>query len=189
MRSQYSRACLIAKFYRPGRWSVAAILEEHAFALELVAREIPVVAPLVIAGTTLSEHGGYHFALYPKRPGRTPELEDRETLRRLGRFVARIHAVGGLQRFRHRRALDIESFGRRPSRYVLDNDFVPADLHATYESVVNDVLERVESAWRRAGTLSMIRVHGDCHAGNILWTDDGPHFVDLDDACMRRILS
>jgi Ser/Thr protein kinase RdoA (MazF antagonist) len=177
-------SCLIAKFYRPGRWSVAAILEEHAFALELVAREIPVVAPLVIAGTTLSEHGGYHFALYPKRPGRTPELEDQETLRRLGRFVARIHAVGGLQRFRHRRALDIESFGRRPSRYVLDNDFVPADLHATYESVVNDVLERVESAWRRAGTLSMIRVHGDCHAGNILWTDDGPHFVDLDDACM-----
>lgn len=175
---------LVAKFYRPQRWSDAAILEEHAFALELTEREIPVVAPLVIEGATLCEHGGYRFALYPRRPGRTPELEDPETLRWLGRFVARIHAVGALEPFEQRRSLDIESFGRHPARFVLQSGFVPEDVRAAYESVVADVLKRVASAYDRAGNVRTIRVHGDCHSGNILWTDDGPHFVDLDDACM-----
>ena len=175
---------LIAKFYRPERWPDAAIGEEHQFALELVEREIPVVAPLVIGGRTLHEHDGFRFALYPRRPGRSPELEDRDTLRWLGRFIGRIHAVGALKPFRHRPALDIESFGREPSRFVLDNDFVPVDLKETYRSVVDDVLGRVVRCYQRAGTLANIRLHGDCHAGNILWTDQGPHFVDLDDARM-----
>lgn len=175
---------LVAKFYRPGRWSERALLEEHAFAIELTAREIPVVAPIDTGGQTLSTHGGFHFALYPKRPGRTPELEDPETLQWLGRFIARIHAVGALEPFKHRPAINIESFGRAPLRYVLEHDFVPAELSATYESVVEDVLSRVERAYERAGPVRALRLHGDCHSGNILWTEEGPHFVDLDDARM-----
>jgi Ser/Thr protein kinase RdoA (MazF antagonist) len=175
-------AQLVAKFYRPARWSDAAILEEHEFALELVEREIPVVAPLASDTRTLNEHAAYRFALYPRRPGRSPELENRDTLTWLGRFIGRIHAVGALKPFVHRPLLDIESFGHEPSRFVLDNDFVPPDLHATYRSVVDDVLERVARCYERAGRVKTIRLHGDCHAGNILWTEEGPHFVDLDDA-------
>jgi Ser/Thr protein kinase RdoA (MazF antagonist) len=175
---------LIAKFYRPGRWQDAAILEEHGYALELAEREIPVVAPLIISGKTLHEHAGYRFALYPRRPGRSPELENLDTLRWLGRFIGRIHAVGALQSFAHRPVIDIDSFGREPSRYVLENDFVPVDLRETYRSVVADVIERVKRAYARAGKVPSIRLHGDCHASNILWTGDGPHFVDLDDARM-----
>ena len=177
-------SALVAKFYRPQRWSEAALREEHAFALELAAREIPVVAPLDTGGETLSQHGGFHFALYPKRPGRTPELEDLDTLHWLGRFIARIHAVGALAPFEHRPEIDIESFGYAPLRYVLEHDFVPAELRATYESVAEDVLGRVERAYDRAGDVRDIRLHGDCHSGNILWTGEGPHFVDLDDARM-----
>jgi Ser/Thr protein kinase RdoA (MazF antagonist) len=175
---------LIAKFYRPGRWPDAAILEEHRFSLELAEREIPVVAPLVLGGGTLHTHGGYRFALYPRRPGRSPELEDTDTLRWLGRFIGRIHAVGALRSFVHRPAIDIESFGSEPSRFVLENDFVPADLRDTYRSVVEDVIGRVRRAYQRAGRVPAIRLHGDCHVGNILWTGEGPHFVDLDDARM-----
>jgi Ser/Thr protein kinase RdoA (MazF antagonist) len=175
-------AQLVAKFYRPARWSDAAILEEHEFALELVEREIPVVAPLASDTRTLNEHAAYRFALYPRRPGRSPELENRDTLTWLGRFIGRIHAVGALKPFVHRPLLDIESFGHEPSRFLLDNDFVPPDLRATYRSVVDDVLERVARCYERAGRVKTIRLHGDCHAGNILWTEEGPHFVDLDDA-------
>jgi Ser/Thr protein kinase RdoA (MazF antagonist) len=175
---------LVAKFYRPGRWPDAAINEEHEFALELAGREIPVVAPLAISGHTLFEHAGFRFALYPRAPGRTPELEDRDILRWLGRFLARIHAVGALKAFAHRPHLDLASFGRAPARYVVEHGFIPRDLLATYESVVEDVLGRVERAYERAGAVRPIRLHGDCHAGNILWTQEGPHFVDLDDARM-----
>ena len=177
-------SALVAKFYRPARWSEGALREEHAFALELAEREIPVVAPLACAGSTLFEHGGFHFALYPRRPGRTPELEDPETLRWLGRFVARMHAVGALRRFEYRPTLDVVSFGREPFRFVMEHDFVPDELRATYASVVEDVLERVERAYERAGRVRSLRLHGDCHGGNILWTAEGPHFVDLDDARM-----
>jgi Ser/Thr protein kinase RdoA (MazF antagonist) len=152
--------------------------------LDLARREIPVVAPIARAGESLFEHGGFQFALYPRRPGRTPELEDADTLRWLGRFIARIHAVGALEQFEHRPALDIETFGAEPSRYVLEHEFVPRELRETYRSVVDDVLRRVELAYERAGRVRTLRLHGDCHMGNILWTDEGPHFVDLDDARM-----
>ena len=175
-------SALVAKFYRPARWSDAAILEEHEYGLELAQREIPVVAPMAVNGATLFEHAGFRFALYPRRPGRTPELEDHETLRWLGRFIARIHAVGALKPFEHRPAIDIATFGRQPYEYVISHDFVPADLRATYASVVDDVLDRVERAYERAGSIRSLRLHGDCHSGNILWTEEGPHFVDLDDA-------
>jgi Ser/Thr protein kinase RdoA (MazF antagonist) len=175
---------LVAKFYRPQRWSDAAILEEHAYALALAEREVPVVAPVETGGTTLHTHAGFRYALYPKRPGRTPELDDPETLVQLGRFIARIHAVGALQPYEHRLTLDIETYGRAPFAFVMNGDFVPQELRDTYASVVEDVLMRVERAYERAGGVQYLRVHGDCHAGNILWTEAGPHFVDLDDTCM-----
>lgn len=175
---------LVVKFYRPGRWSDPAIAEEHAYALELVERELPVVAPLVVGGETLHRHAGFRYALYPRRGGRSPELADLETLLQLGRFIGRMHAVGALATYRHRYTLDVETFGRVPYRFVMDGGFVPEDLRVTYASVVEDVLARVEACYARAPRIATIRVHGDCHAGNILWTDDGPHFVDLDDTCM-----
>jgi Ser/Thr protein kinase RdoA (MazF antagonist) len=178
---------MIAKFYRPQRWTKAAILEEHAYALQLAAAELPVVAPLVFAGRTLHEHAGFMLALYPRQGGRTPEFEDEDTLRWLGRFIARIHAIGALGDFEHRPEIGWEEFGEAPVRYVLDNDFVPPDLRVAYESTVRDVLERVRNRWNDAGAFGTLRLHGDCHAGNILWTPGtpgGPHFVDLDDARM-----
>lgn len=180
--SEHGSESVVAKFYRPQRWSEAQILEEHAYALELAAAEIPVVAPLAFGGKTLLAHAGFLFALYPRRGGRTPEFEDEDTLRWLGRFIARIHAVGARSRFRHRPVLDIKSFGAEPSRYILDHHFVPDDLREAYETTVDDLLGRLERCWDAAGPMAMMRLHGDCHAGNILWTDDGPHFVDLDDA-------
>ena len=175
---------IVAKFYRPQRWSRDAIAEEHAFALELAQAELPVVAPLVFNGQTVHAHAGFLLALYPRQGGRTPEFEDEDTLRWLGRFIARIHAIGDLDEFQHRPQIGWEEFGETPVRYVLDHDFVPPDLRAAYETTVLDVLARVKNRWQDAGRFGTLRLHGDCHAGNILWTDAGPHFVDLDDARM-----
>lgn len=175
---------VIAKFYRPGRFSDAAIGEEHAFAAELVDREIPVVAPLAIGGETLHHTAELRFALYPNRPGRAPELEDPDTLRWLGRFIGRIHAVGRTRRFRHRPELTIARLGEETSRFLLASDFIPVELKAVYGSVIDDALVRIRACFERAGPYRPLRLHGDCHPGNILWTAAGPHFVDLDDCMM-----
>jgi Ser/Thr protein kinase RdoA (MazF antagonist) len=204
---------LVAKFYRPGRWSRDAIQEEHAFALELAGAELPVVAPLRDEditgaplrdeditgaplrdvdtagappgpgpGATLREHRGFLFALYLRQRGRAPELEDRETLVWMGRFIGRIHAIGALHAFQHRPALDVRTFGEEPAGFVLDQGFIPPDLRPAYETLVRQVLAQARECFQRAGQVSHIRLHGDCHVGNVLWDDDGPHFVDLDDA-------
>jgi len=175
-------APVVAKFYRPGRWSDAQILEEHAFVRELAGREIPVVAPLEFGSRTLLEFGAYRFAVYPKRGGRAPELEDRKTLEWIGRFVGRIHAVGALRPFVARPALDIESFGLEPRDWLLGHGFIPPDLLEAWKSVAGLALEGVRRCYQRAGDVATLRLHGDCHAGNMLWTDDGPHFVDFDDS-------
>ena len=176
---------IVAKFYRPGRWSDAAIREEHDFALELAEREIPVVAPLRDAqGETLHHHEGFCFALYPRRGGRWPDLDKPDNLLWLGRFIARIHAVGAIEPFQHRPVLGIEHFGEESYRYVLEKGFVPAELHLPYRSLAEDVLRQVRACYQRAGEVHNIRLHGDCHPGNILWTDAGPHFVDFDDCRM-----
>ena len=173
---------VVAKFYRPGRWTSEQILEEHAFTLELAAREIPAVPPLVMAGRTLHEFEGFRFAVYPRRGGRAPELDDPETLEWLGRFIGRIHAVGALTPFVHRPALDIETLGEEPAEYLLTQNLIPDDLHAAYESVLDQVLDGVHETFDRCKPARALRLHGDCHPGNVLWTDDGPHFVDFDDA-------
>jgi Ser/Thr protein kinase RdoA (MazF antagonist) len=175
---------VVVKFYRPRRWRRQAIEEEHAFALALARAEAPVVAPLVLRGKTLHEHGGFLYAVYPRRGGRTPEFEDAETLRWLGRFVARMHAIGALEDFAARPAISVREFGELPVRHVLEQDFVPDDLRVAYETTARDVLDRVRACWDAAGPFRTLRLHGDFHAGNVLWTDAGPHFVDLDDARM-----
>ena len=173
---------LVAKFYRPQRWSTDSILEEHAFALELESYEIPVVAPLTDEhGQTLLEYGGFQYAVYPRRGGRTPELDQKNTREWLGRFLGRIHAVGAADRFEHRPQLDTETFGHEPRRYLAEHDVIPADVRDSYLAAVDQALERVEQVLEAAGPMRRIRLHGDCHPNNILWTPAGPHFVDLDD--------
>ncbi|MFN9775878.1 MAG: serine/threonine protein kinase [Burkholderiales bacterium] len=173
---------VVAKFYRPGRWSDAQILEEHRFTAELAALEIPVVAPLAAAGTTLHDHEGFRFAVYPRRGGRAPELDDPDTLAWIGRFVGRIHALGAIAPFEHRPTLDVESFGREPRAWLLEHDAVPPELLPAWRAAADQCLDAVTAAFERVGATRTLRLHGDCHAGNVLWTDDGPHFVDFDDA-------
>ena len=178
-------APVVAKFYRPNRWPDEAILEEHAFTLELASREIPVVAPLADeAGHTLHEFEGFRFALFPRRAGRTPELDDPDTLEWVGRFIGRIHAVGAITPFLHRPTLNIESFGDEPLHFLMGHGFIPSDLELSYRSVAEDVLARVRGCYAQTARITTIRLHGDGHAGNILWTEAGPHFVDFDDCRM-----
>lgn len=179
---EQGHASVVLKFYRPGRWSEAQILEEHAFAAELTAAEVPVVAPLVLHGATLHQAAGFAFSVSPLRGGRAPELDDPDVLEWIGRFLARLHNTGAERPFAHRPMLDIASFAEEPADWLLRHQAIPLE---------------VESAWREAYEAALpllrrtldgmegaaIRLHGDCHPGNILWTPDaGPHFVDLDDA-------
>lgn len=176
---------IVAKFYRPGRWSDDAILEEHAFAWELAEREIPVVAPLNGPdGATLHQHAGFRYAIYPRQGGRWPDLDNLDNLLWLGRFIGRIHAVGAVRPFAYRPTLTAENLGVESCDYLLAEGFIPRELVPAYESVARDLLGRVRTAFAEAGKVRHIRLHGDCHPGNILWTDTGPHFVDLDDCRM-----
>jgi len=172
-------APVVAKFYRPGRWSAAQIEEEHAFARELAEREIPVVAP-----SHQGTFGGFVFAVYPRRGGRTPEFDDPKVLEWIGRFMGRIHAVGSTRKFVQRESLTPKSFGHDPRAYLLGTSFIPADLLDAWKAITQQALQLVDACYERAGSVDTIRLHGDCHPGNILWTEDGPHFVDLDDARM-----
>ena len=171
---------LVAKFYRPARWSRAQILEEHAFALELAAAEIPLVAPLERNGTTLFEHGNFLFALYPRRGGRSPEPGNIAQLEWLGRFIGRIHAVGSVARFTARPRLSVQLMGRDSVDVLAGGTWLPDYVRANFLDACGRLLDAVESAFDSCQPQS-IRLHGDCHPGNILWTDAGPHFVDLDD--------
>ena len=175
---------LVAKFYRPGRWSDAQIREEHDFVADLAAREIPVVAPLALddSGATLAGFDGYRFAVYPRRGGRAPELDDPDTLERIGRFIGRIHAVGAVAHFAERPALDVDSFAVEPRDWLLAHGLIPPDLLPAWRSIVEQAIDAARRAFDRAGDIRIQKLHGDCHAGNVLWTDDGPHFVDFDDA-------
>ncbi|HET6603170.1 MAG TPA: serine/threonine protein kinase [Xanthomonadaceae bacterium] len=175
-------AALVAKFYRPSRWSDAGILEEHGFAAELAAAELPVVAPVDVAGATLHRHGGYRFALYPLRGGHAPEPGDRDTLRYLGRVLGRLHAVGAVRRFQHRPALTVDRYGRDPVAVLLAGDWLPPHLVESFRSIAAAVLVAVQARFAQAGAVTTLRLHGDCHAGNLLWREDAVHIVDLDDA-------
>ena len=177
---------VVAKFYRAARWTDEQILEEHSFVNELAELEIPAVPPLAFDGTTLHSFQGFRFAVFPRCGGRPPELEDRATLEWLGRFIGRIHAVGAVRPFAARPAIDIESFGVEPRRWLLEHGFIPVDLQEAWIAAVDHALAGVRRCYERAGDVASLRLHGDCHAGNVLWIEDGPmrgpHFVDFDDS-------
>lgn len=192
---------VVAKFYRPGRWSHAQILEEHTFASELAAEEIPAVAPWTLsidseAGrvpvtlhgqpATLAEarfpEDTYRFAVTPRRAGRAPEVEDPATLEWIGRLLGRMHMVGSRQPFAHRRTLTTATFGWAARDWLLAHGNIPPEVLPDWQRAVEAALEAVDAVFARVGTVAHVRLHGDCHAGNVLWSDAGPHFVDLDDA-------
>lgn len=175
---------LIVKFYRPHRWSDEAILEEHGFALELESHEIPAVPPLLFEGRTLHQYQGYRFAVFRRQGGRTPELDQPGVLEWIGRFMGRIHAVGARAAFTERGTLNINSYGIQPREWLLAHGDIPDELRQSWAGISAQALEGVEQCYQRAGSPQLLRLHGDCHIGNLLWTDDGPHFVDLDDSRM-----
>lgn len=172
---------LIVKFYRPQRWSDAGILEEHAFASELVQADLPVVAPMSFAGATLHEHAGFRFAVFPSVGGRAPEPGDRDGLRRVGRTLARLHLVGRRHGFQHRTALSIENYGVGPVQSLLNDDWLPMHLVEPFRAITAQLLVTIEQVWQRAGDVARLRLHGDCHYGNLLMRDDEILLVDLDD--------
>lgn len=174
----------VLKFYRPGRWSDAAILEEHRFSQELLDNDLSVVAPQVLAGTTLHHHGGHRFAIFPMQGGHAPEPGDRETLRQIGRTLGRMHAVGARTPFSHRGTLNVQQHAIDSVSYLLDADWLPAELEENFEALCDLLIDQVEDAWADCGDFKTLRLHGDCHPGNILWRDGQPHFVDLDDTMM-----
>jgi Ser/Thr protein kinase RdoA (MazF antagonist) len=191
----------VLKFYRPGRWSDEQILEEHAFAIELAQHEIPVVAPIALVATpnmqarvsVLGEHatlavmdaqaGTHRFAVTPRRAGRAPEFDDPRTLQWIGRFLGRMHAVGAAKAFRDRSAFNIANVGFAARDWLRDHDTIAADAQRPWDTACDAALLEVQRLFDAAGDIRQLRLHGDCHAGNLLWTDAGPHFVDLDDAC------
>lgn len=175
---------LIAKFYRPGRWTDEAILEEHQFAAELSAQEIPIVAPLQISNHSLHHYQGFRFALFPRQGGRMLELDNLEHLEWMGRLIGRIHAVGAKQKFVHRIQLNTESYGRKPYQFLIENHFIPEHIKHNYCLTVDAILEKIDQCFHYVDNVTYLRLHGDCHAGNVLWRDEGPHIVDLDDCLM-----
>jgi Ser/Thr protein kinase RdoA (MazF antagonist) len=173
---------MVAKFYRPERWTDAAIQEEHAFSAELVAADISVVAPLMINEQTLHHDEALRFALFPMQGGHAPEPGDKETLIHIGRALGRLHSVGASKNFSHREKLGIKNKAEEPVHYLLEAHWLPPALEDNFIALCEQLIDQIENAWQRAGNFETLRLHGDCHPGNLLWRDDTVHFVDLDDA-------
>jgi len=173
---------VVTKFYRPGRWSDEAILEEHSFSTELANADIPVVAPLTLHGKSLHHSGNFRLSVSPCKGGRAPDLDNEDLQRQLGRLVARMHLLGEMKPFSHRPILDIESYGYQSCDYLLEERFVPESLVGAYEGIVRHLFDNIAACFERAGTFREIRLHGDFHPGNVLVAGDRLHIVDLDDA-------
>jgi Ser/Thr protein kinase RdoA (MazF antagonist) len=186
---------VVAKFYRPSRWSDAQILEEHSFAHELAAEEVPVVAPLPLQRAhgaaielrligeppTLALADAMRFSVSPRRAGRMPELDNEDTLTRIGRFLGRMHAVGRRGRFQHRQRLDLDTYGHGAIATLMAADGLGPEHRERWQAAAQQVMGQIEARFDAIDGLRWQRVHGDCHPGNLLWTEAGPHFVDLDD--------
>ncbi len=174
---------LVAKFYRPNRWSDEEILEEHQFSQELADAEIPVVPPLkLVNDETIMRWNNFRFSLFDCHGGRAPELDDEDHLMWLGRYMARIHNIGAIKKFEHRPTIDCQSFGYDSLTFLSDSPYIPDSLKPAYEAIAKHVLDASQEVFDRHQNVEHIRLHCDCHPGNILWTDDGPHIVDLDDS-------
>ncbi len=169
---------LVGKFYRPERWTNAAILEEHAFTLELEQAEISVVTPISINEQTLFNHEDFRFSLFRRQGGHPPNLENEDDLEVLARTIGRMHALGRVHSFQHRRGLDVDTMGRASREFLLASPFIPPDIYQAYESTTEHLIDRIAPLFN---DLPVQRIHGDCHMGNVLWRDNTPHFVDFDD--------
>jgi Ser/Thr protein kinase RdoA (MazF antagonist) len=175
---------VIAKFYRPGRWTNQQIQEEHDYCYELVEAELPVVPPIRNnQNISLFEHGDFRFSLYPRKGGRAPELDNYDNLLILGRFLGRIHMIGASSSFKFRPTINSHSYGHESVEYIKQH-FIPAELKIAYETLTDDLLKIIDSIMSEASDVKYIRAHGDCHIGNMLWRDDLPHFIDFDDSRM-----
>ncbi len=175
---------VIAKFYRPGRWTDAQILEEHAFCDELQALEIPAIAPLRFEDQSLHHFEGFRFTLYPRVGGAAPQFDNPDHLNMIGRTMGRLHLAGMQKPFVSRHSLSIEHFACASTEFLLTHDFLPAPLRPAYETLTADLLTRLRSRWAMAGQFNWLRAHGDCHVGNILWRNETPFLVDFDDCMM-----
>ena len=173
---------VVTKFYRPKRWTTEQILEEHALTQELLDAELSVVAPLQRAGTTLFEHGGFQFASFARQGGHPPEIESEHNLAIMGRTLGRLHATGAASTHMLRPTLDWQRMAADSRNWLLTSDFIPAELLPAYESVSEHLVRGIERIMQTP--YRSIRLHGDCHLGNVLWRDDVPHFVDFDDTVM-----
>ncbi len=180
----YSNEKFVVKFYRPARWSDEQILEEHTFCEELTKNEIPVVAPIKHNNKTLFKFNSYRFSVFPNKGGRTPNLDDKETLIWLGRFIGRIHCLGESKNYQHRPQLTLENFGFESVKFLLDNNFIPSHIQEAYKTIGEQILKQCKNIFELIGSVNQLRLHGDCHPSNVMWTDDGPHFVDFDDSRM-----
>lgn len=177
---------VVAKFYRPGRWTDACINEEHLFTEQLREHDLPVVcAHTNAAGEWLLHYDQYRFCVYPRAGGRPPELDNPEQLETIGRTLARMHSVGELQKYTDREQLDVESRGNTAVSYLTESEHLPDDMRETYIGVANDLLNVIKQQFSACGNVQQLRIHGDFHPGNILWgADDTPHLLDFDDTCM-----
>ena len=172
---------LIVKFYRPGRWTTDQILEEHQFSQELSDLEIPVISPVILDEKSIFEFEGFQLAVFPMFFGRPLELDTHDNLLVMGRFIGRIHSVGAEASFLDRLEINVDRFAVQSREFLLSNDFIPPDLIAAYETLSQDLIFRVESCFSGHGSITKLRIHGDCHSGNVLWKDNAPNFVDFDD--------
>lgn len=181
---------VVTKFYRPGRWTEAQLLEEHAFIQRLYDAEIPVVPPIPLAGaggkTLAQSSDGIYFTVFPKVKGRLMDELDDSQVRQVGRLLARLHRIGESPSFgpSTRNRLDIETFATKPLQFLLQSGFLDAQMSSRYESIVKKVCEKITPLFLQGGAqgVKFHRVHGDCHPGNLLWTSEGsPFFVDFDD--------
>ncbi|RHW76823.1 serine/threonine protein kinase [Colwellia sp. RSH04] len=171
----------VTKFYRPQRWQLQQIREEHDFSFELEEQELPIVAPLKIHGESLFEHQGYHFAVFPCRGGRIFEVDNLDQLEWMGRFIGRIHAVSAKHSFKYRPAFTSQELLYQAKETIKNSQFVPVHLQLPFFTILEQVIAIAGEQYKAIDSVTQIRLHGDCHAGNILWRDEGPHFVDLDD--------
>lgn len=177
-------APMIVKFYRPNRWSDETILEEHQFSLELVEHEIPIVSPWVKENLSLHRFQDYRFALFPRFAGRALELSSLDQLEWMGRFIGRLHAIGAAHPFLHRPQLTVDTYGVTPYELLIERKFIPDYLKENYQNTVEAILKKIKQYFKTFASQNYIRLHGDIHAGNVLWNDAGPHIVDLDDCMM-----
>jgi len=174
---------LIAKFYRPDRWNLKQLQEEHDFCFELQAEELPILAPLQIEGKSLHKFKGYTFSLFPLQGGYAPEFSRPDTLKTLGRLVARLHNVGQRRRYKHRPTLDVVTFGQNSADFMLQSGQIPETYRQPYESLIRDLLAAVAEKFALISS-TPLRVHGDCHVGNFLERDAHLYLVDFDDSRM-----